>query len=104
MNYNKYIKDGKVAVLYSPGFGAGWSTWNSDNEGLIFDEEIVKEVLANNWQRAAEVAERKYPGCYTGGADQLEIKWLEIGSNFEINEYDGSESVHVIGERKYLTA
>jgi len=26
----KYIRDGKVAVLYSPGFGAGWSTWNDD--------------------------------------------------------------------------
>ena len=26
----KYIKDGKVAVAYSPGFGAGWSTWNDD--------------------------------------------------------------------------
>lgn len=26
---DKVIKDGKVAVLYSPGFGAGWFTWNN---------------------------------------------------------------------------
>ena len=27
-NYNmeKVIRDGKVAVLYSPGYGAGWTT------------------------------------------------------------------------------
>ena len=24
----KCIRDGKVAILYSPGYGAGWSTWN----------------------------------------------------------------------------
>jgi hypothetical protein len=24
MNNEKYYKDGNVAVLYSPGFGAGW--------------------------------------------------------------------------------
>ena len=24
---NKVIRDGKVAVVVSPGFGAGWSTW-----------------------------------------------------------------------------
>ena len=33
--YEKYYdSDGNVAVLYSPGFGAGWYTWNTDYEGL----------------------------------------------------------------------
>jgi len=26
MAVEKLIRDGKVAVLYSPGYGAGWST------------------------------------------------------------------------------
>ena len=26
----KIIEDGKVAVLVSKGYGAGWSTWNLD--------------------------------------------------------------------------
>jgi hypothetical protein len=26
----KVIRDGKVAVLYSPGYGAGWYSWNRD--------------------------------------------------------------------------
>ena len=27
---DKVIRDGKVAVIISPGFGAGWSTWADD--------------------------------------------------------------------------
>ena len=30
---DKVIRDGKVAVLYSPGFGAGWSTWSRGGGG-----------------------------------------------------------------------
>jgi hypothetical protein len=30
---------------------------------------------------------------YYGGADQLAIQWLPVGTRFVINEYDGSESV-----------
>lgn len=41
-------EDGKVAVLISPGHGAGWSTWAADEdvEFLLFDAKIVKAVLA----------------------------------------------------------
>ena len=28
VNMQKVIRDGKVAVLYSPGYGAGWYTWS----------------------------------------------------------------------------
>lgn len=31
-----------------------------------------------------------------GGADQLEVEWIEEGTRFEIHEYDGSESVRVL--------
>lgn len=27
---DKVIRDGMVAVIYSPGYGAGWSSWNRD--------------------------------------------------------------------------
>ena len=28
LHIEKVVRDGKVAVLVSPGYGAGWSTWN----------------------------------------------------------------------------
>ena len=44
----KYFNaDGQVAVLYSPGYGAGWSTWNDFSGCLIFDSRIVELVLQN---------------------------------------------------------
>lgn len=41
----KVIRDGKVAVLYSKDFGAGWSTWNDGLEELVFHPKIVEMVL-----------------------------------------------------------
>ena len=39
----RYNEQGQVAVLISPGFGAGWSTWAHDGEGqaLLFDSRLV---------------------------------------------------------------
>jgi hypothetical protein len=93
----KVEKDGLVAVLYSPGYGAGWHSWNSEHEGLLFDREIVEAVLAGDVKRAVSIAEAKYPGIYTGGGDDLTIEWVPKGSRFEIHEYDGSESVRIFG-------
>ena len=43
---NKYVNDrDEVAVLYSPGFGAGWSTWNREHPDMLFDAGMVDLVL-----------------------------------------------------------
>ena len=34
---------------------------------------------------------------YCGGADDLQIEWLDEGTVFEIDEYDGSESIITLG-------
>ena len=41
---DKVIRDGKVAVLYSPGFGAGWSTWaDTDQRDIaLFHPKLVE--------------------------------------------------------------
>ena len=44
----RYInEDGKVGVLISGGFGAGWSTWadNVDRKFFLFDRGLVKLAL-----------------------------------------------------------
>jgi hypothetical protein len=39
----KVIRDGLVAVLYAPGFGAGWFSWH-DIEDLVYDPVVVDMV------------------------------------------------------------
>ena len=37
--------DGTFAVLVSPGYGAGWSTW--DRKELAYDKRIIEYYLAH---------------------------------------------------------
>lgn len=106
-------RDGKVAVLYSPGFGAGWATWNNDEwiPLLTTHRDIVQAVLDGSNKGVGELAERLIreavgkTDAYVCvlGAENLKVIWLTKGSQFEIEEYDGAESVHVIGHRRYQT-
>lgn len=103
----KVIKEGKVAVLYSPGYGAGWFTWNSDFPQCIFSPDIVDLVLSNRSNEITDdlckdLFETQY--FYTGGACDLCVMWLEEGTRFTIDEYDGSESINIIDQIQYITA
>ena len=93
----KCIRDGKVAVLYSPGYGAGWSTWNGDKyrEFLLHDEKLVYLVEFNQQDKIEEYVKSVYPGEYVCvlGADQLQVEWVYPGTQFLITDYDGSESI-----------
>ena len=104
---NKVVRDGKVAVLYSPGFGAGWSTWNSDDTDLVFDPVIVDFVLnkSENWvEGVVAYCSIAYPDAYTGGVPGLKVEWIASGTQFFIGEYDGSESIVVNVETDWITA
>ena len=107
----KVIRDGKVAVLYSPGYGAGWSTWCYNDElvkTLLFHPLIVEKVksgleseITEEW--LVEQFGREFEGVYCGGACQLEIEWLPEGTAFRIDEYEGFETV-ITNEHLYYIA
>jgi len=104
---DKIEREGTVAVLYSTGFGSGWSTcaYNDDQkEALCMDARIVGPFVAGDKAGAVAAAVAMFPDLYTGGAGTLDVMWVEKGAAFEIEEYDGSESVHVIGDRRYFVA
>ena len=88
----KVVREGKVAVLYSPGFGAGWTTWGAPDE-MLFDPEVVELVEKSQHAQIESVLEARGFDFYMGGADQLRIEWVPVGTLFKIEEYDGSESV-----------
>lgn len=99
------IRDGKVAVLYSPGHGAGWYTWHKI-EGLLYDPRIVEMVERGaDADEIQEYCETAYdPKEYYGGADQLAIAWVPRGSFYRVHEYDGYEVVQMPDELDWKQA
>lgn len=99
----KGIRDGKVAVVYSEGYGAGWSTQNTELEELAFHPKIVEMVLNGrqseiNEDWLAENLGEEYADVYCGGAGDLTIEWVPVGTKFLITEYDGAESIITIDD------
>ena len=104
---DKFIKDGKVAIIYSPGFGAGWSTWNVefDDEELIFDPGLVDLIINKRpWDQVEAYVTLKWTGVYVGGLEEAVVEWVTIGTEFKITEYDGSESLQFRDSEVWLIA
>jgi len=101
---NKLIVDGKVAVLISPGFGAGWYTWNYDYPEILFDPAIVKLVMEEKFDELTIYATLKYPEIYLGGMEQLEVAWIPEGTLFNVEEYDGAEVVVFKEDQDWMIA
>jgi hypothetical protein len=104
---DKVIRDGKVAVLVSRGYGAGWSTWTDEIETYLFHPKLVQMVeeerhseITTEWMEQ----ELGLDVSYTGGTDGLEIEWVPVGTKFVIHEYDGHESLKTIDDFYWMTA
>ena len=100
----RYDDQGLVAVLISPGFGAGWSTWGDEGqrEGMLFDSRLVDYILQTGTEGLGEYAESLGYTGYTGGAEDIRIEWLEPGVRFFVDEYDGSESLRTFDDLVYI--
>lgn len=95
----KVIRNGQVAVLISGGYGAGWYTWSSQHQELLFHPKLVAMVESGNQDEInSEWLEKELgiSGVYCGGAKDLHIEWLPEGTAFEVEEYDGSESLRTL--------
>lgn len=113
---NKVIRDGNVAVLISPGWGAGWYTWNNFNSQFLFDPILVELVEEKNnfstdskrydtvVQRIVKRAEEIDSEGYYSGIDDLVIRWLPVGTKFIVEEFDGNESIMELNETKWIEA
>ncbi len=108
-------------ILYSPGFGAGWTTWNSGevakymltyqpiidflesgkrftdddcHEGYGAEKHDIHPLLQQLQQECKEKFDSDHV-CVLG-ADSLRV--IVVDGKVRINEYDGSESVEVEGD------
>jgi len=101
---NKLVRDGKVAVLYSPDYGSGWYTWNTNHPELLFDPAIVQLVEEEKFDELKTYVTLKYPNIYEGGMWELKVAWIPEGAMFRINEYDGDESIELKDDADWFTA
>jgi hypothetical protein len=106
MIVKKVIRNGQVAVLYHPTYGAGWYSWHGIPD-LIYDPLVVDMV------ESGVDPEKIYAYCnehytdtyhYFGGSDGLSIAWLPEGTEFRIEEYDGAETIRLKQDYTWMVA
>lgn len=97
------MSDKKIGIVYSPGFGAGWSTWGESEQALDQDLAAAIDRKAEKSELMA-IAGRNWPSAYLGGVRDLKVEWVEPGTLFEIHEYDGSESIRLMEDPGWQVA
>ena len=96
----KIVRDGMVAVAVSRDFGAGWSTWNDISP---MDARFNQLFLDGEVGEVERICYEEKLG-YSGGAKNVEIEWVPVGTRFVIGEYDGSESLMTIDDYGWMEA
>jgi hypothetical protein len=99
----KLVRDGKVAVLISDGWGAGFHSWGAPIEA-IFDPALVDMIVNEQIQEAITYVEATYPDAYNGSVEELVVQWIPEGTKFLIMEYDGNESIMIQDTQAWITA
>ena len=98
-----FKKDGFTAVLVSPGFGAGFSTWGKTEMAVDFD--LIEAFIKEDRERFMYILEEKYEGLIMSCTmDDLELEWIIEGTQFMIKEYDGNERIVKVDELNIITA
>ena len=93
-----------MKVLISPGFGAGWSTWN--DKRMAVDKDLIElfEKGCTLKEMMLLCDEKGYEDVYYGGFDGLAVVEVAEGVHFKVIEYDGAESIEVLEEEDWFYA
>lgn len=86
----KVVRDGKVAVVFSEGYGAGWYTMHGIEE-LLFDPNVV--AMVEKKENVKEYCKNLYKRSYFLDNHRLAIEWVPEGVEFKIVGYDGLETI-----------
>jgi hypothetical protein len=102
----KYVKDGRVAVIYNDSYGTGWYSWHEIEE-LLFDPKLVEFVLDQEYNQIPEYLRSYWPenvmyNSYT--YQSLKVCWLPQNTPFMVLEYDGQETIVTKESIKWIQA
>ena len=67
---------------------------------LFGDLDLLNSINQQIENRANEIL----PDGYFGGVEDLIIEWMPMGTEFEVDEYDGSESIRYKENEYWITA
>jgi len=109
---NRVFRGNKVAVLYSPGFGCGWSTIMANSTTVMFHPKLVELVEEGRQEEITEefvrslVPEKEQDRVYVdrGAVQNLKIRWLPVDTEFRIESRNGSEGVVLKEKQRWIVA
>lgn len=94
----KFIRDGKVAVIYHEGLGIGWYTYYERME-LLFSPELVEMILTDKFEDIVNWSnDNRIINTSIYEAKELRIKWVPQGQRFKIVGCDGDEEIITIDD------
>jgi hypothetical protein len=70
----------------------------------LFDPGIVSLLEEEKFDELRTYLAIKYPKLYDGGLEDLTIEWIDEGTLFRINEYDGNETIELKEDQNWLIA
>ena len=98
-----------MKVLISPGYGDGFSTWNTKE--MAIDKDLIALFERGCTKKEMEEAcclkgyNAGYGGApYMGGFSSLKIVEVPNGALFQIREYDGSEYIEIFNSSDWILA
>lgn len=111
VRFNHETCQNEVAILFSPGFGAGWYSWHGQ-EQLLFDAHLVnmvqqgmaEDINADVLAMVLGIPHAEAETIYLGGVAELEVAWVPLGEDFRVDDYDGSESITLKSEMRWIRA
>lgn len=112
----RVVRNGQVAVVYSPDFGTGWTTegfYGKEDERLrrLYCPSIVYAIEdgdgtyeeRNNAAREAALREFKADPFIVNRND-FAVRWIPLGVAFRVDVYDGSEGIEEFDASTYDVA
>tara|TARA_R110002153_G_scaffold207903_1_gene360611 strand:- start:312 stop:608 length:297 start_codon:yes stop_codon:yes gene_type:complete len=97
---SRYIKDGLVGVLVSPGYGIGFSTLG-DKE-MCMDSDLIEAHLENDSVEFRHILINKYDNPYVD--ENVVLEWVTNDTKFIIAEDNGYEKLIIIDEENIIIA
>lgn len=99
-----------LAVICSEGYGAGFSTWYPKlGDLLVYGDDVlislIEEGSQSTYREIKNHLQNHYlPGWIDDSLKQLTIEWVPVGTRFQIDEYDGYESVRILEDIEWFDA